>query len=361
MRKLAPLLLLLLCLQSTAQRVGIKAGVALASFAAESNRLTTPNAYLTNYSVSSKPGIVLGSFVDFRLRDNLVLRPGVDVVAKGGVENGLYHSGGIAETYRERKNFAAVDFPLLLLWQAGNKGGHGLQFGAGLVPGILIEGGLNKGDLAAAITAGYRFRSGLEYNLSYNYGLVDVATYYSDYRTLKNRHLALTVGYRFGRPTSPRGDPAAVAQQPETAPKPARALFAELGGSGGFLSVNYDTRLTKSHKGWGIRAGIGAITDLNSTGLTVPVGLNYLAGEKNHFFEMGLGATYFRFSEQNQDSWFSFSKLSFVAPHVWMGYRYQPVDKRFVFRGGLNQYVASGLSGFIAYPFPGFSFGYSIR
>ncbi|MDN3655390.1 hypothetical protein QWZ08_07130 [Ferruginibacter paludis] len=146
-----------------------------------------------------------------------------------------------------------------------------------------------------------------------------------------------------------------------TSTSPGQAVYAELGGTGGFLSLNYDTRFDKSNKGLGLRIGIGTITDLNSFGLTLPFGLNYLAGEKVHFFEAALGATFFSFSKQNQDSWFSFTKKQFLAPYCWVGYRYQPTDKRFFFRAGLNQFLAGGLSGFVAKPFPGLSFGYSIR
>jgi hypothetical protein len=147
-----------------------------------------------------------------------------------------------------------------------------------------------------------------------------------------------------------------------TSTSPGRALYAELGGSGGFLSVNYDTRFSsRSNKGLGLRIGLGTITDLNSPGLTLPFGLNYVAGEKAHFFEAALGATFFSFTGQNQDSWFHFKKNNFLAPYYWVGYRYQPTDKRFFFRAGFNQFFASGLSGFVAEPFPGLSFGFSIR
>ena len=209
---------------------------------------------------------------------------------------------------------------------------------------------------------GCQFASGVNYNITYNHGLLNVATHSFDYTMLRNRYLGVTVGYQFrqsvvgsSRTSLPTIEPI----KPSTSS--AKAVFAELGGTGGFLSINYDTRLTNSNKGWGLRVGVGTITDLNSFGLTVPFGLNYLSGERSHFFEMALGVTYFSFSEQNQDSWFSFRNLKFLAPYLWVGYRYQPNDKRFFFRGGFNQFFASGLSGFVAYPFPSFSFGYSFR
>jgi hypothetical protein len=183
---------------------------------------------------------------------------------------------------------------------------------------------------------------------------------------LNQSHLGVGVieGYPFRPSIAINSKESLPTPQPTPTPpstSPAKAVFAEIGGTGGFLSLNYDTRLTRSNKGLGLRVGVGTITDLNSFGLTVPFGLNYLAGEKSHFFEAALGATFFSFSEQNQDSWFSFTKLKFLAPYVWLGYRYQPADKRFFFRAGFNQFFAGGLKGFVAGPFPGLSFGYSIR
>jgi hypothetical protein len=258
----------------------------------------------------------LGSFLDFGLNEQLLLRSGAELVVKGGTETGVDVYNGTSYPYSYSTNFAAVDFPLLLLYKTGATNEKGWLFGGGLVPGILIEGGLRKGDLGASLLGGYQFRNGLHYSLAYNHGLINVATaYHYSYQSLRNRHVALTLGYRFRPSSSARSEPVVKAVQPPTELKAARSLYAELGGSGGFLSVNYDTRLTKSNKGWGIRFGFGAITDLNSVGFTVPFGLNYLAGERAHFFEMGVGATYFSFGERNQDSWFSFQNLKFLAPY----------------------------------------------
>lgn len=363
MNKLTILFAAFFSVQSNAQRVGIKAGLAFTTYSAESNQATNPNVPITAISTRPKTGFILGSHVDFDLSDNLSLRSGLEMVLKGSIEEGTYTTPGYTGPYSEKMNYPAFDFPVQLLYQKKTKGEQRLLLGGGIVPGILIETALTKLDLGAALLVGYRFPGGIESNLSYNHGLVNVGTNSFDYKTLKNRHFGITLGYRFRRAEPGSNQLPAIAQEPVDLPlqQPSKALFAELGGTGGFLSLNYDTRLTKSHKGWGIRFGFGAITDLNSTGFTMPFGLNYLSGERNHFFEMGIGATYFSFSEQNQDSWFSFSKLNFLAPYIWTGYRYQPMNNRFVFRAGFNQFVASGLSGFIRYPFPGFSFGYSLK
>lgn len=127
------------------------------------------------------------------------------------------------------------------------------------------------------------------------------------------------------------------------------------------LSFNYDTRLTKSHAGLGIRAGAGLLFDFYSFGYAVPVALNYLVGEGDHHLEAAAGVSLFHFKERNQDSWFDFAEDNFVTPFAWIGYRYQPVQKKFVFRAGFTQFTRSGMPVVLRFPVPGFSFGYSIR
>lgn len=145
---------------------------------------------------------------------------------------------------------------------------------------------------------------------------------------------------------------------------PARSVYAELSGPGGFLSLNYDARLAKSDKGLGVRGGIGLVYDLYTFGFAIPVGLNYLAGEENHFFEGGAGVSFFHKKEKNQDSWIRFNKESFLTPYLTAGYRYQPVAKKFMFRAGLCLFLNNqGFPTLGGVPplYPGFSFGYSIR
>jgi hypothetical protein len=114
-----------------------------------------------------------------------------------------------------------------------------------------------------------------------------------------------------------------------------KGVYAELGGQSIVLSVNYDTRLLQSNKGFGMRAGVGTVFDPYSFGFTVPVGLNYLLGKDRNFLELGVGATYVHFQDKNQDSWFNFRKENFVATNTWVGYRYQPPQKGVTFRAGI--------------------------
>ena len=147
------------------------------------------------------------------------------------------------------------------------------------------------------------------------------------------------------------------------AQQPAKSVFIELSGPGGFISANYDTRFLKSNKVLCFRAGVGTLFDFYNVGFTIPVGLNYLAGEKNHFFEIDAGASFFHFVEKNQDSWFSFKKENFITPYVWIGYRAQSAGKKLTFRAGLCQFFTDlNIDGiFNQSLYPSLSLGYSIR
>ena len=103
----------------------------------------------------------------------------------------------------------------------------------------------------------------------------------------------------------------------------ARNIYGELGGPG-VLSVNYDQRFGNKETGLGFRAGIGGIGLGNAGFISIPVGLNYLAGKEDHYFEAGAGlsvislydgATLF---DNDQSTIFGFINL---------GYRYQPTRK----------------------------------
>lgn len=89
----------------------------------------------------------------------------------------------------------------------------------------------------------------------------------------------------------------------KNAERNARTAFAELLGNGVFYSVNFEQRLhKKGMDGWGLRVGLNVIrpTLFRDSGrsvsrfmLGIPLGVNYLFGEKKHFLEWGAGVTYF--------------------------------------------------------------------
>lgn len=131
----------------------------------------------------------------------------------------------------------------------------------------------------------------------------------------------------------------------------ARNVYGELGGPG-VLSVNYDQRFGNKETGLGFRAGIGGIGLGNAGFISIPVGLNFLAGKEEHYFEAGAGisaislydgATLF---DNDQSTIFGFFNF---------GYRYQPSKKGLTGRVFVSPLITS--EGF--WPFyGGVSFGF---
>ena len=142
----------------------------------------------------------------------------------------------------------------------------------------------------------------------------------------------------------------------------AKNVYVELGGPG-FISANYDVRLSKSNNGLGVRAGIGIISDLQASGFTIPIGLNYLVGKRKNFLEIGSGVSYVHLPSVNQDQPFNFPGESFLVGYGWLGYKYQPLEG-FTFRAGLCQYLRDlNLPVILGVPslYPAMSFGYSFH
>ena len=86
-----------------------------------------------------------------------------------------------------------------------------------------------------------------------------------------------------------------------------------------------------------------------------------LEGGKAHFFELAAGTSFYHFKKENQDSWFDFTETSFLAPFAWIGYRYQPIERKFVFRAGFTQFIGVRMPEFQRFPYPALSFGYSLK
>lgn len=101
-------------------------------------------------------------------------------------------------------------------------------------------------------------------------------------------------------------------------------VYGELGGPG-IISVNYDQRFGSKQKGLGFRVGLGGL-GVGKTGfLTFPVGLNYLAGQDDHYFEVGAGASAIALFEDT-DAIFD-NDQSTIFGFLNLGYRYQPTKK----------------------------------
>jgi len=128
-----------------------------------------------------------------------------------------------------------------------------------------------------------------------------------------------------------------------------QSVFFEVGGNGGFVSVNYDSRFTNSEKGLGYRAGFGFIPPSNSFGVsdpaiwTVPVGLNYLLGKTRHYFEAGLGATFYFYNGTGTDflGTTEIKKGAGILLFPSAGYRYSPYGKAFQGRLFMSPVISS--------------------
>lgn len=145
----------------------------------------------------------------------------------------------------------------------------------------------------------------------------------------------------------------AFAQQKGATSPAASNLFLELGGNAGLFSLNYDRRFSNKNNGFGGRIGGGfAYVSGHIFGnfiFTVPVAINYLTGSGPHHLEAGAGVTFG--TEGFGHDYMSERKRVFFVPNL--GYRYQPMTKRFTFRAVASPMFASGISNFSG----GISFG----
>lgn len=141
-----------------------------------------------------------------------------------------------------------------------------------------------------------------------------------------------------------------------------QAVFTELGGAGLLVSLNYDSRFTKRVDGLGFRVGIGYSFTNDPSFVTVPVALNYLLGRKGNYFEIGAGVTYVTLSSNNGNEFISIgnndlnNKTSFLFETISFGYRRQPVNGGFNFRGGFTPLFVEGQSGIAPYISLGYNF-----
>jgi hypothetical protein len=111
-----------------------------------------------------------------------------------------------------------------------------------------------------------------------------------------------------------------VAQTNKGNSKHGRNIFGELGGPG-IISVNYDQRFKNSDNGLGFRVGIGGLGFGNAGFITLPVGINYLKGKENHYFEAGGGISAISIFEGTT---IFDSDGSILIGYLNVGYRYLP-------------------------------------
>lgn len=127
--------------------------------------------------------------------------------------------------------------------------------------------------------------------------------------------------------------------------KPSSAIYIEGGGNSLIYSINYDRRFTKRLDGLGFRVGLGyfPMGDYNIT--AIPIGINHLVGKNGHFVEAAVNVTVVNSSAKNNNPIKKealFGQIDFghkttsVVGGIAMGYRYQPVNKHFNFRTGVE-------------------------
>jgi hypothetical protein len=174
----------------------------------------------------------------------------------------------------------------------------------------------------------------------------------------------------------PQADiPKPISEAPRAGPPKERsaknAIYVEGLGAGLFYSVNYDRTIGD----FAVRAGFSyfsvSASSTNAAGTTggsasasfmsFPITVSYLGvGSLNNIFELGAGATILNLgagaSAFNTDEKSSASGSAvYVWPEVLLGYRYQPADGGFFFRGGLEGLI--GGSSIPVLPWPYVSLG----
>ena len=140
--------------------------------------------------------------------------------------------------------------------------------------------------------------------------------------------------------------------QPKAEPSGrAQAIYGEFLGSGLIFSAHYDFRFAKTQNGFGMRAGLGFVGGSGGGVLTIPVGINHLAGKGPHYFESGLGVTWGATTSGDFEDDAGF----FFVPSV--GYRYMPLANGFTARINLSPLIYLGEGGGWLM-WGGFSLGY---
>ncbi len=119
-------------------------------------------------------------------------------------------------------------------------------------------------------------------------------------------------------------------------PHSQHVVYMEMFGQGGLFTFNYDRRFTKTPDGPGFRAGIGYVNLGKFEGYTIPVGLNYLLGKNDKYFELGLGLTYGKVALIN-----AYDDEARLAATMFLGFRYQEEEGGFNFRAGLSPFLGN--------------------
>ena len=169
---------------------------------------------------------------------------------------------------------------------------------------------------------------------------------------MKKQFLLLVFLFLISAPTALAQDLSSSVQADTDHVKRAQSVYFEILGPGVTYSFNYDTRFQKTLDGIGGRLGASLIVADGNSLFTLPAMINYLLGSEGKYFEIGLGATYLNIQEN--DTFFD-ENPNLIGTMVF-GYRSQPEDGGFMFRGGFAPIISEG--SFIPY-YPYISLGYT--
>jgi hypothetical protein len=154
-------------------------------------------------------------------------------------------------------------------------------------------------------------------------------------------------------------------QQVPATGKYQRIVYGEFLGTGIGLSLNYDMRLKPDRKdGFGFRAGLGYIPDEYAGDWTLlPLGVNYVLGQRKHGFEMGLGVTFFHNASGENfftDLYDDEPRRKITSAEIFnVGYRYQASPKLLL--RATNSFMYTGMGAFYPPIFLGLSAGYAFN
>lgn len=133
-----------------------------------------------------------------------------------------------------------------------------------------------------------------------------------------------------------------VKAQHELEPVRKHTIFLELGGNGGFYSINYD-RIMLTKESWKLAGRAGAmfyrsesdhLQSKSSTWFAVPLEVSYLRGRSNHLLELGVGVTPLYHAYATLES--SHVKEVRLLPVARIGYRYQRNEGGMFYKAGFT-------------------------
>ena len=136
----------------------------------------------------------------------------------------------------------------------------------------------------------------------------------------------------------------------DPAPPRNNALYIELLGNGGVYSINYERAVTPALRvrvGAGVWTAVSFWSSAETRIRTVPLMVQFVPGGGAHHLEAGAGVLV---GHRHRDVGESGAFASVVG---LVGYRYEPPQRRFVFRAGFTPFYGFGDAS-AAYPDAGF-------